>query len=86
LRTDFCALSATCFASLILAYSELSGGIAPSIILMTDNCWPRSSCRGWLEHGKAARKMAKDKNPLPMYVIQLNEARKEWRRRHPSKD
>jgi hypothetical protein len=37
-----------------------------------------------LEHGKAARFMVKsDKNPLPVYVIQLNEARAEWRRRHP---
>jgi hypothetical protein len=36
-----------------------------------------------LEHGKAAREMTKDKNPLPVFVIQLNEARKEWRRRHP---
>jgi hypothetical protein len=36
-----------------------------------------------LKHGKAAREMAQDKNPLPVYVIQLNEARKEWRRRHP---
>jgi hypothetical protein len=36
-----------------------------------------------LKHGKAARQMAKDNNPIPVYVIQLNEARKEWRRRHP---
>jgi hypothetical protein len=36
-----------------------------------------------LKHGKAAREMAKDKNPLPVFVIQLNEARKEWRRRYP---
>jgi hypothetical protein len=36
-----------------------------------------------LKHGKAARAMASDKNPLPVFVMQLNEARKEWRRRHP---
>jgi hypothetical protein len=36
-----------------------------------------------LAHGKAAREMTKDKNPLPVFVIQLREARAEWRRRHP---
>jgi hypothetical protein len=36
-----------------------------------------------LKHGKAARAMASDKNPLPVFVMQLNEARKEWCRKHP---
>jgi hypothetical protein len=37
-----------------------------------------------LRHGKAARELVEnDKNPLPVYVVQLNEARAEWRRRHP---
>jgi hypothetical protein len=37
-----------------------------------------------LRHGRAARELVKnDKNPLPVYVVQLNEARAEWRRRHP---
>ena len=36
-----------------------------------------------LRHGIASRELTKEKNPLPVYVIQLNEARAEWRRRHP---
>ena len=36
-----------------------------------------------LKHGIAARELTKEKNPLPVYVIQLKEAREEWRRRHP---
>jgi hypothetical protein len=36
-----------------------------------------------LKHGKAAQELVKnDKNRLPVYVIHLNEARAEWRRRH----
>jgi hypothetical protein len=35
-----------------------------------------------LRHGKAASALTKDKNPLPVYVIQLKEAQEEWRRRH----
>jgi hypothetical protein len=33
--------------------------------------------------GKAARFMCRDKEPRQMFVIQLEEARAEWRRRHP---
>jgi hypothetical protein len=37
-----------------------------------------------LRHGRAALEQVKnDKNPLPVHVVQLNEARAEWRRRHP---
>jgi len=40
------------------------------------------------EFGKAARYMVSPtanmgKPPLPTFVLQLNEARAEWRRRHP---
>jgi hypothetical protein len=38
-----------------------------------------------LRHGEAARELVEGgKNLLPIYVIQLREARVEWRRRHPS--
>jgi hypothetical protein len=33
--------------------------------------------------GKAARFMCRDKSPWQVFVIQLEEARSEWRRRHP---
>jgi len=37
-----------------------------------------------LRHGKAAGDLVEnDPNPLPVHVTQLNEARAEWRRRHP---
>jgi hypothetical protein len=36
-----------------------------------------------LRFGKAARFMCRDKVPLQVFVIQLDEARAEWRRRHP---
>jgi hypothetical protein len=37
-----------------------------------------------LRFGKAARFMCRDKSPRQVFVIQLAEARAEWRRRHPS--
>jgi len=38
----------------------------------------------FLRHGKATRDLVEnDPNPLPVYIVQLNEARAEWRRRHP---
>jgi len=37
-----------------------------------------------LRHGKAAKNLVEnDPNPLSVFVVQLNEARAEWRRRHP---
>jgi hypothetical protein len=36
-----------------------------------------------LRFGKAARFMCRDKSPRQVFVIQLEEARAEWRRRHP---
>ena len=36
-----------------------------------------------LQFGKAARFMCRDKSPREVFVIQLNEARAEWRRRNP---
>jgi hypothetical protein len=37
-----------------------------------------------LQHGKSARYMVEiGKNPLPVYVLQLREAREEWKRMHP---
>jgi hypothetical protein len=36
-----------------------------------------------LRFGKAARFMCRDKSPGQAFVIQLEEARSEWRRRHP---
>ena len=38
-----------------------------------------------LQFGKAARFMCRDKSPRQVFVIQLEEARAEWRRRRPSK-
>jgi hypothetical protein len=35
--------------------------------------------------GKAAAFMCRDKEPRQAFVIQLNEARAEWQRRHPPK-
>jgi len=35
-----------------------------------------------LRFGKAARLMCRDKSPRQVFVIQLEEARAEWRRRH----
>src|SRR5437764_690330 len=35
-----------------------------------------------LQHGNAAQEVVNDKNPPPVYVVQLSEARAEWRRRH----
>ena len=40
------------------------------------------------EYGRAAAHMAdprKNRNPNPSFQIQLDEARAEWRRRHPPK-
>ena len=37
-----------------------------------------------LRFGKAACFMCRDKAPQHVFVIQLDEARAEWRRRHPS--
>ena len=37
-----------------------------------------------LRFGKAARFMCRDKSPREVFVIQLNEARAEWRRRKRS--
>jgi len=40
-----------------------------------------------LRHGKSARFLVEnDKNPLPVFVLQLKEARAEWRRRHPKNE
>jgi len=36
-----------------------------------------------VQFGKAARFMCRDKSPRQVFVIQLEEARAEWRRRHP---
>jgi len=36
-----------------------------------------------LRFGKAARFMCRDKSPRQVFVIQLQEAESEWRRRHP---
>ena len=36
-----------------------------------------------LRFGREARFMCQDKSPREVFVIQLNEARAEWRRRHP---
>jgi hypothetical protein len=38
-----------------------------------------------LRFGKAARFMCSDKSPWQAFAIQLEEARAEWRRRHPKK-
>jgi hypothetical protein len=37
-----------------------------------------------LQFGKAARFMCRDKSPRQAFVIQLEEARAEWPRRHPA--
>ena len=34
--------------------------------------------------GEAARFLCRDKNPRRIFVVQLEEARTEWRRRHPN--
>jgi hypothetical protein len=36
-----------------------------------------------LRFGKAARFMCRDKSPREVFLVQLEEARAEWRRRHP---
>ena len=36
-----------------------------------------------LRFGKAARFMCRDKSPREVFVIQLEEARSEWRQRYP---
>jgi hypothetical protein len=40
-----------------------------------------------IDYGRAAREMAKPANnhgtPNPAFAVQLEEARQEWRRRHP---
>jgi hypothetical protein len=36
-----------------------------------------------IRFGKAARSMCRDKPPRQVFVIQLDEARAEWRRRNP---
>ena len=36
-----------------------------------------------LRFGKAARFMCRDKSPREVFVVQLKEARAEWRRRNP---
>jgi hypothetical protein len=41
---------------------------------------------GLKRFGRAASALCKDKGPRPELIIQLNEARDEWKRRHPSKD
>jgi len=37
------------------------------------------------EFGEAARSKCRDKSPNKVFVIQLEEATAEWRRRHPPK-
>jgi hypothetical protein len=36
-----------------------------------------------MRFGKAGRSLCRDKSPRQVFVIQLEEARAEWRRRHP---
>jgi hypothetical protein len=34
--------------------------------------------------GKSLRNLCNSRNPNPVFVVQLKEAREEWRRRHPT--
>ena len=43
----------------------------------------RMSDEELLRFGKAARFMCSDKSPRQVFVVQLEEARAEWKRRHP---
>ena len=36
-----------------------------------------------LRFGQSAKFLCRDKNPRDVFRLQLNEAREEWRRRHP---
>jgi hypothetical protein len=49
-----------------------------------DLCRTANTSRQDERFGKAARFMCRDKNPREVFVIQSEEAKAEWRRRHPN--